>query len=684
MATSGAEELVNRAFVRVGIVERFRGGEVRRIRQLVDEQLRPALAGILTTRLGAITETAPDKGPWTTARYRRMQTELGAELDVWRSKALSGSTRSLTDFAHAEAAWQDDVLEDVFSTPGLSFALPAPQTLRSLVVSRPFQGRFLREWYGDLTTQTRKAINVELRTGMGLGEGVPKIVRRVIGTGALGEGGVTKTMRRHATSIVRTAATHVSSHAREAVYEQWKEQVGKVLYLATLDYRTTDICASLDQRTFEVSKGPRPPMHMRCRSTTIPVTERFGTPSERPSGRPLPGKPMGGKRPFSMNYERWLKEQGAETQDLVLGPGRAKLWRRGKVPLRRFTDAKYRPRTLRQLEQLERDILGSQRRAVVPGATPRPRPATRKPDHELGGRELGTRLRQDLGAARKAELAALDEYQAAQGAVDRIGAGSRGIGETLAARNAARDAWESARGQVRSRIHGALRLPVDRRTAVSVVADQQPSGAVRRDLTARQLSSIGATTPAGVDQATRRAREAADWVGSVLDRRTVAAGRASVRITADAGQTRAMSYTRSRHLHISPAADARTYVHEMGHAVCGAMDRTAGLDRWRGIRLDRHRAAVAAGERPVHLSEALPGRSGFGAREWTSGEWPNAYWGRVDASDAAGVEGAIRRAATGGEVPSMAMDTLYAQPETLLWGDRDLWDQVVSIIRGVE
>jgi SPP1 gp7 family putative phage head morphogenesis protein len=45
----------------------------------------------------------------------------------------------------------------------------------------------------------------------------------------------------------------------------------KYRYVATLDSRTSSICAALDGREFEYGKGPMPPQHFNCRSTTVPI-----------------------------------------------------------------------------------------------------------------------------------------------------------------------------------------------------------------------------------------------------------------------------------------------------------------------------------------------------------------------------------------------------------------------------
>jgi len=198
--------------------------------------------------------------------------------------------------------------------------------------------------------------------------------------------------RRHATTVTRTAVNHVSNFARDAVYQENADVVKGVRYVATLDARTTQICASLDGRVFEVGQGERPPLHMQCRSTTVPVLRSYkelgidlleapaGTRASTSWWRRTPKETkryyaglsaaeknavrasLSGQVPASTTYGPWLKRQPRSFQDEVLGPAKADLFRRGHVPIRRFTDHVNRPLTVAELQRLERDIIARGRR----------------------------------------------------------------------------------------------------------------------------------------------------------------------------------------------------------------------------------------------------------------------------------------------------------------------------------
>ncbi len=76
--------------------------------------------------------------------------------------------------------------------------------------------------------------------------------------------------------LVRTESCYV---ANQAEMESYKEcEIDKYRFVATLDLRTSDICASLDGKEFLVKKEQTgvncPPMHPNCRSTTIAVFDK--------------------------------------------------------------------------------------------------------------------------------------------------------------------------------------------------------------------------------------------------------------------------------------------------------------------------------------------------------------------------------------------------------------------------
>lgn len=308
---------------------------------------------------------------------KRLQTLLErvrrVRRDAWR-RAGELWQQELIDFAQQEPKIVVGLLDSV-SPVVLDTRLPDPRQLRSIATSQPFEGRTLRQWAQHVEQEDLRRITNAIRTGMVAGEPSPAIARRVVGTVTLkGRDGVTQVTRRAAESITRTAVNHIGTMAREELYQANADLFERELFVATLDGRTTLICASNDGKTFEIGTGPRPPLHFGCRSLRVPkigagpISERPARPTterllvrefaqERGLGdisrrSRLPRGTRGafdrfvrqrlreltGRSPAKEGYAAWLRRQSREFQDDVLGPTRARLFRDGKLALERFVN----------------------------------------------------------------------------------------------------------------------------------------------------------------------------------------------------------------------------------------------------------------------------------------------------------------------------------------------------------
>lgn len=109
--------------------------------------------------------------------------------------------------------------------------------------------------------------------------------------------------------LVRTESCYV---ANQAEMESYKEcEIEKYRFVATLDMRTSEICASLDGKEFPVDKQQPnvncPPMHPNCRSTTIAVFDaEIMEGMQRRAVDPETGKDV--FVPADMTYEEWKKK----------------------------------------------------------------------------------------------------------------------------------------------------------------------------------------------------------------------------------------------------------------------------------------------------------------------------------------------------------------------------------------
>ena len=281
---------------------------------------------------------------------------------------------AMREIARAEPEFVAALLKSVVPVQ-LEPTLPSAQVVRSLVSSRPFEGKVMKEWADELAVADVRRIEAQIRIGVVQGEDIPTISRRVVGTQSLGgANGATAVTRRNAEAITRTAVNHYSNQARREFFLENEDLFDDELYVATLDAVTTPICRSLDGETFDVGEGPIPPLHYNCRSTRVatmdgkvigqrplkPVTERMllrefaeregiKAPRERAA---LPRGTKGrfdeyargrtreliGRTPAKTSYQKFLERQSVEFQDDVLGPNRGRLFRKGGLDLKAFVD----------------------------------------------------------------------------------------------------------------------------------------------------------------------------------------------------------------------------------------------------------------------------------------------------------------------------------------------------------
>lgn len=348
-------KLLDRAIRHAIFLERLKTRQVNDVVGFLNEKVIPDIEAQIERRLTNIATRGQATNASRVRRLRQLH-EANRQL-VSNGIALitERTTRRMRDIATMEAISQRDLLKRAVAPLDLDFALPAVSTLEAIVTTRPMQGRTMRRWFKGIDNATRAAIEGQINIGIAQGEAVPTIVQRIRGTRAAGfADGVMQGTRRNTEAIVRTAVNHVTSQAREATYARNSDVVREVRYVATLDSRTTQICIELDGQVFPINEGPRPPQHINCRSTTVPVLKSF-----KELGIDLKEAPPGtrasmdGQVPAVTTYKDWLKGQPKRVQEDVLGKTKADLFRRGKIRSEKFVDRRGKTLTLKQLARKE-------------------------------------------------------------------------------------------------------------------------------------------------------------------------------------------------------------------------------------------------------------------------------------------------------------------------------------------
>lgn len=340
------EKLRDKAIMHAILLERLKKHEVRQITALLKKEIVPSLMGSLSGRIARIKSRGFDTGPWTTQQYRNAITRSSEIISAGVAVARKHSVESLLKIGKMEMDWQVKALKDSM-TFSWDFSTPGVNQLRQVISNNPIEGQFLKGWWDGVAKSTQKNVSSALNRGFIRGDSTQAITRSV-------KQALSSTTR-HAEAVTRTAITSTAAGARELVYEDNKDIVRAILWISTLDHRTSPACQALDGQEFPVGEGPRPPAHVRCRSMTAPQTHKgsdiLGI---RPGNRKRKDRSgqraaITGKTASKETYGTWLKKQPASDQDSILGPGKAKLFRSGKVSIEKFVDSDYRALSLEKI-----------------------------------------------------------------------------------------------------------------------------------------------------------------------------------------------------------------------------------------------------------------------------------------------------------------------------------------------
>jgi SPP1 gp7 family putative phage head morphogenesis protein len=343
------EHLLNSTVRHAILVERFKEGETRRILALLNKVDRDILRQLRKRGIDRKDTVRSKKIRALISELRRINSQLYGWYQTEQGKD-GVFTRSLKRFADSEAEFA--ILQLTNASPvDLGLVFPSAETIRAAVTQKPLTGRLLKEWVRDLERSKIRRIEDQINIGIVEGESTDEIVRRIKGTRAARyKDGILEVDRRHVTSIVRTAVNHVSNHARGEVFKRNADVISQLQWVSTLDARTTPICQSRDGKTWDLDEAPRPPAHIGCRSTIVPVTKSWRDMGiDRDDMTPPQRAALNGAVPANQNYPVWLRKQGRPFIEDVLGKKKAELFITRRLTLDKFVNDRGTAYTLDQL-----------------------------------------------------------------------------------------------------------------------------------------------------------------------------------------------------------------------------------------------------------------------------------------------------------------------------------------------
>jgi SPP1 gp7 family putative phage head morphogenesis protein len=296
--------------------------------------------------------------PAKAARLRSILAQLKESLDGWAGDATELTATELQGIAQLQSEFVTDELRKAMP-PGvlrsnINTVEISPQFAQSVVTTDPTQlnvvtlsddlfaavngapqtfsltaaqgatitlpnGQVVSKAFRGIATSQAEQFSQVVRNGLLTGETTPSIAKRLIGSLQFGEeaktvgqiaaagGQLTQVADNQIIALVRTSINQVANAASQQVYEGNQDITKKYRYIATLDTRTSAICRALDGREFDYGKGPMPPQHFNCRSTTVPVIDykALDIPPP-PEGKRAS---MDGQVPGNITYGEWLKKK---------------------------------------------------------------------------------------------------------------------------------------------------------------------------------------------------------------------------------------------------------------------------------------------------------------------------------------------------------------------------------------
>lgn len=225
----------------------------------------------------------------------------------------------------------------------------APQTFsltaaKGATITLP-NGQVIKKAFRGIAEDQAELFGQVVRQGLLTGETTDQMARRLKGNLRFGQPGsikqilakggqATTVANNQVVALVRTSINQVANAASQQVYEANQDITKKYRYVAVLDSRTSAICRALDGREFEYGKGPKPPQHFNCRSTTVAVIDYEGLGIEPPPSGKRASK--NGQVPADQSYGQWLAKQSKATKAEALG--------KSKVPYFEKLSAKHGPK----------------------------------------------------------------------------------------------------------------------------------------------------------------------------------------------------------------------------------------------------------------------------------------------------------------------------------------------------
>ena len=276
----------------------LRDAELEDFRMSLDEFRDKALAGGFEKELNEV---------YLRSRISRLQA-LQTQVEL-RMRELFGSQRDvLRD--HLQERYTDTYYRTVYAVSqqadvASTFARIDPQTVEKILAVPWLGSEFSSRIWADKDKLLRE-LTQTLSRGLVRGDSLDRMTKEFAKRMSVSES--------RAAVLIHTESAHMAAEAAEQGYRETGVQSYR--FEAALDLKTCAVCSALDQREFPLAEHETginyPPLHPRCRCTTVPVTE-FRIGSKRAARNPATGKTEYVEK--KLTYEEWRKKYVEEDAD---------------------------------------------------------------------------------------------------------------------------------------------------------------------------------------------------------------------------------------------------------------------------------------------------------------------------------------------------------------------------------
>ena len=280
----------------------LRDAELEDFRMSLDEFRDKALAGGFDKELEEV---------YLRSRISRLQA-LQTQVELRMMELFSSQRDVLRD--HLQERYTDTYYRTVYAVSqqanvASTFARIDPQTIERILAVPWVGSEFSSRIWADKDKLTRELMQT-LSRGFVRGDSLDRMTKEFAQRMGVSES--------RAATLIHTESAHMAAEAAEQGYRETGVQSYR--FEAALDLKTCAVCGALDQREFPLAEHETginyPPLHPRCRCTTVPVTE-FRIGSKRAARNPATGKTEYVEK--KLTYEEWRKKyvENAAENDIM-------------------------------------------------------------------------------------------------------------------------------------------------------------------------------------------------------------------------------------------------------------------------------------------------------------------------------------------------------------------------------